>query len=120
MVLYIGVLNPIKADSITVVFRGMKPGDKFKIYYNSVPVKKVNCMYDHCVNFRINVVDSQINKTLPISIYRKGRFWISYRNTEVNPVFFEKKEFIIFYNNKRLKRRHYIDYVWSDHDWTYE
>jgi len=109
--------SSLKADSLTVVFQGVKKGERYKIYYkgNFVKLIKSKRNFIRSVDsIRISISGLNESDVLDLNVHRKGRFSIFYRNTYFGTFYNPSKKYLIVYRDEKLKSRYAITPLWRD------
>ena len=115
--LLVFLVSSIYADSLTVVFQGIKKGEKYKIYYKGNFVKIIESKKDFfrsTDSLRVSIIGINDGDGLGLDVYRKGRFSIFYRNTYFGTFYDSSKKYLIIYRDEKLKLRYAITPIWRN------
>lgn len=92
-----------------------KKGEKYKIVYKDIEIAKIKCRQKTCIYYvKIPLDKVKKNDIIDLHIFRKGKFGIFYRYTELFISYKSGFEYLSFFRNYRLKNRYALDYFWSN------
>lgn len=115
--LFLFCISQIQADSLTVVFQGIRKGEKYKVYYNGnleKIIKGERNFIRSTDSLRISIIGINDGDVLGLDVYRKGRFSIFYRNTYFGTFYDSCKKYPIIYRDEKLKSRYAITPIWRN------
>jgi hypothetical protein len=106
-----------QGDSIKVYFVGNGHGEKYKIFFDgelklSVATKG---LFDYTFYIQKKQWKSS-EQMLNFRILKKGRLKFSYRDLDLQPLFNDRKKFLVVRKNPRLKKKFTVDFYWSNYD----
>jgi hypothetical protein len=117
LILFYFFIQHLYGDSLTVVFQGIKKGEKYKVFYKGDFVKLIKSKKHYKYSndsFRISVLGLQDGNGLGIEIYRKGKCGLFYRDTYFGTFYDSSKKYLIVYRDEKLKSRYAISPIWSN------
>lgn len=105
-----------QTDSIKVFFWGEGPkGEKFKVYHRDKILIDFESKGKFIHTFFIYVQQAQeYGAALEIAVYRKGRYNLYFRSTQLNSYYDPSKEYYIIERNIKLKNKYAVEQRWSD------
>jgi hypothetical protein len=104
-----------QTDSLKVFFIGQVPGEKFQVYWKGKKVLDVSGSTSYKESFSIPKEERWRSSggVDDLTVYRRGKFGVRYKDTGFFSGF-ENKKYLIIKRNPRLKNRAAVEAFWSD------
>lgn len=103
-------------DSLRIYLQGILKGESYKIFYNHYEFANLKCYGNFCYYYFAIPIDSLIKKgkEIQLSIYRKGRHSLKYKQTYFYSEYDPTQKYLIIFRNIKLKDKFAIEPLWRD------
>ncbi len=113
---FILINNIVVADTINVVFIGIKKGETYKIVHQNKATQIITCKRNNECKREFTIVDTTLkeNNLVSLTIYRKGRWSVIYRNTSFHVIYKRGMKYLIIYRYYKYKNKYAIYGEWTN------